>query len=379
MTEPTKSTLSGSVAAEQPTNASEEIENIARITSAGNPLLDAYAKMREAMQEVQHSQAEFSSVAMSAEAFGPGVDLRATSPVRGVAIALGSETTGGLPGEPSLRLYMAEQMSQADAINHAAGVFDVQALVDGSVAVDVTYTGEIDVYSHRARWRPTIPCGVSIGHVNITAGTLGCYARARSSDRKERQLILSNNHVLADVNAGSIGDDILQPGKHDGGQTGSDVVALLEHYVVIDFNGTNYVDAATGWIDDAYTDRRFLYMTSSGPNFFNVSPTTRTASSGQQVGKSGRTTGLTSGYVAAVGAAINVNMGSAGIAHFADQIEIRGTRGNFSAGGDSGSLIWTWDAQRNPIGLLFAGGGRSTFANPIDTVLNALDIELDSG
>ena len=50
--------------------------------------------------------------------------------------------------------------------------------------------------------------------------------------------------------------------------------------------------------------------------------------------------------------------------------------GNVSAGGDSGSLIWSWDKQRNPVGLLFAGGGGFTFANKIGRVLSALDINL---
>ena len=48
----------------------------------------------------------------------------------------------------------------------------------------------------------------------------------------------------------------------------------------------------------------------------------------------------------------------------------------FSQGGDSGSLIWTWNNQRLPVGLLFAGGGELTFANKIDNVLRALDINL---
>jgi chorismate synthase len=48
----------------------------------------------------------------------------------------------------------------------------------------------------------------------------------------------------------------------------------------------------------------------------------------------------------------------------------------FSAGGDSGSLIWNWAAGMRPVGLLFAGGGGTTFANPIGTVLSALNIRL---
>jgi hypothetical protein len=94
------------------------------------------------------------------------------------------------------------------------------------------------------------------------------------------------------------------------------------------------------------------------------------------VGKSGRTTQLTSGRVTAIGATIRVSMPGGRTAVFRDQIEIRGLTGDFSQGGDSGSLIWTWDEKRDPVALLFAGGGGRTFANPINHVLAALDIDL---
>lgn len=62
--------------------------------------------------------------------------------------------------------------------------------------------------SRTDRWRPA-PGGVSIGHKDITAGTLGCVV---IDDETGEKLILSNNHVLADCNRGKIGDEILQPG-----------------------------------------------------------------------------------------------------------------------------------------------------------------------
>ena len=73
---------------------------------------------------------------------------------------------------------------------------------------------------------------------------------------------------------------------------------------------------------------------------------------------------------------IRVDFRNGRVANFRDQITIRGLRGDFSRGGDSGSLIWSWDKQRNPVGLLFAGGGGFTFANKIGRVLSALDINL---
>ena len=64
-----------------------------------------------------------------------------------------------------------------------------------------------------------------------------------------------------------------------------------------------------------------------------------------------------------------------------NQIEIEGTNGPFSQGGDSGSLIV--DDSRRAVALLFAGsdqggsGGQGlTYANPLAAVLDALEMKL---
>jgi hypothetical protein len=100
---------------------------------------------------------------------------------------------------------------------------------------------------------------------------------------------------------------------------------------------------------------------------------------GQSVMKYGRTTRLTTGTVNGVNVTLNVcyNSSCSLIATFTDQIAIGSN--NFSRAGDSGSLIVSNDANANayPIGLLFAGGGGITFANPIDAVLNSLNVSID--
>ena len=89
------------------------------------------------------------------------------------------------------------------------------------------------------------------------------------------------------------------------------------------------------------------------------------------------TTQLTRGTIIDVSATIRVNYGGGRVALFADQISVRGAGGtDFSAGGDSGSSIWTWDGNRRPVGLLFAGGGGITFGNKMSRVVSALDINL---
>ena len=71
-----------------------------------------------------------------------------------------------------------------------------------------------------------------------------------------------------------------------------------------------------------------------------------------------------------------VNYGAPGNAYFVGQFVVQSASGNFSAGGDSGSVIWKWDSGLAPVGLLFAGGGGYTIANPMPWVVYFLDINL---
>jgi len=304
-------------------------------------------------------------------------DLGGFGNVQGVGFSPATGDSGGMPGEPALTLYVAEGMSTEDAKRVMADHAGIAAAADDAVPVNVVVTGIIDAQGplHRSRMRPA-PGGVSVGHFAITAGTLGCFARGRAAPRSNRVLMLSNNHVLANSNAGPVGANILQPGHFDGGQNPADRIAILEQFVPINFaGGVNFVDCATGWCWSALVRYPYLmYQSGTAPVFFRVSSIPVACRIGMNVGKTGRTTQLTHGIITDCNATIRVNYGGGRIALFSDQITIRGIGGAFSAGGDSGSLIWTWDARRNPVGLLFAGGGDLTFANKIGRVLVALDI-----
>jgi len=300
------------------------------------------------------------------------------SNIVGVGVGL-SEPDGeghftGAPGSPTLEVYVIEKEPVGEMKARIAGA-GVQALASADFPVRQVVTGVIDASQHRMRLRPA-PGGISVGHFQITAGTLGCLTRGRHAPRTSRLMILSNNHVLANSNAGSIGDCIAQPGPFDGGHCPADQVAILERFVPIRFDGSvNFVDCATAWAWPDRVRRELMYI-SGGIRYFNVGSTPVAAVPGLAVGKSGRTTQLTSGKITAVGVTIRVNYGSGRVGVFGDQISIRAGQGDFSQGGDSGSLIWTWDARRAPVGLLFAGGSGTTFANRIGRVLDALDVNL---
>jgi hypothetical protein len=301
--------------------------------------------------------------------------LQATGNIQGVAIGL-NEGGGGEPGVPALTVYVAESASAGEVRSVLAQSFGIQAAADLDAPLNVEVTGLIDAQAHRFRIRRA-PGGVSVGHVRVTAGTVGCFAVGRNPPRTNRLLLLSNNHVIANSNNAAYGDSIIQPGSYDGGRHPQDQLAILERFVPINFTGgVNYVDAATGWCWPDRVRRELMYLNGATPVFFRIGSAPVAPTLGRLVGKTGRTTQLKQGRIIQIGATIRVNYGAGRVALFRDQIAIRGTSAEFSAGGDSGSSVWTWDSVRSPVGLLFAGGGGITFANVMTRVVAALDIRL---
>ncbi|MCX5946507.1 MAG: hypothetical protein NTZ53_14700 [Cyanobacteria bacterium] len=281
----------------------------------------------------------------------------------------------GGPGEPTLSLFTESALPRETLLGQLAESAGTKAL--SSVPIQQVVVGSVDAYSHRARHRPA-PGGVSVGHVSITAGTLGSRAIGLTAPWNNRHLILSNNHVLANSNAARVGDSILQPGPADGGRHPGDQIAVLARWVPINFGGAaNVIDAAFGWAWHERIRGEQYYISGGRAAYYRTGTAPLAASLGLIVGKSGRTTGLTQGRVTQIGVSVNVNYGAGRVALFRNQIAIQSVNANpFSAGGDSGSLIWHWANGVRPVGLLFAGGGGTTFANPIGSVLAALNIRL---
>jgi hypothetical protein len=190
-------------------------------------------------------------------------------------------------------------------------------------------------YTFNAKTRPALS-GFSIGHNAITAGTFGCVVRDISHiDRQPGEgdyLLLSNNHLLANTNAGKPGDLILQPGPFDGGLFPSDAVATLQRFEPIVLTASIIGAIMPLGVDQARV--------------------------GTFVIKAGRTTQVTVGIVIAVNATVAVGYGSAGTGLFRHQILTTA----MAAGGDSGSLLM--DRGLKAVGLLFAGSSRITIYNP---------------
>ncbi len=232
---------------------------------------------------------------------------------------------------------------------------------------------------YTSRKRPC-PGGYSIGHVDITAGTLGCLVKDKLNDKV---VILSNNHVLANTNQASIGDPIVQPGPTDGGTDPADRIATLTRFKPIDFTAgvNNYIDAA---IATPVNPKDVLRdVEDIGKGIPKTTKNVTAADLGQYVKKTGRTTEHTSGYIDTVSATVTVKYGLFEKATFVDQIIIEQVLAeeDISAGGDSGSV--TFDKDNKLLGLLFAGSERNeaegqpatAIINPIKHVFSLLDLE----
>jgi hypothetical protein len=221
------------------------------------------------------------------------------------------------------------------------------------------------------RVRPLRP-GLSVAHPTVTAGTLGGFVRVAGG-----LAVLSNNHVLAASDAAALGDPVLQPGPADGGGP-DDRIATLAAFERLPGDTAGLVDAAVATLDPGIEASPGDLP--GGPLATDVPPGPG-IDPDELVEKVGRTTGHTRGRVTAVevdGVAVQYD---STVHRFDNQVEVDGATGAFSAGGDSGSVIWR-SRDRAPLALLFAGsesGGSAgdgvTFGNPLSTVLQLLRAE----
>lgn len=319
-----------------------------------------------------------------------------------VGVALGNKVTGGEDtGEPALTVLVESKMDPGlltgenlvpsrvdDLLTDVQEVGTIQA---GTALTGVGALPTVPVDDERApaengraavslreapvvqpltqRVRPAMG-GYSVGHVNVTAGTIatGCYDRTPFPGIPPRFYLLSNNHVLANSNAASLGDLIVQPGRADGGTVPGDVIGRLARFQPIQFltpasAPVNLIDAAIAEVPFHAVSREIYYVgyvrrmyTAPEPNLI--------------VQKTGRTTNYSTGRVQNINATVNVNFGGGRVARFIRQIITT----NMSAPGDSGSLVTNLDNEG--VGLLFAGSSAVTILNHLHFVQAILGIRI---
>lgn len=268
----------------------------------------------------------------------------------------------GMPTEDAKIVVGTRRLSVSEAarvkqIPNALALVDVDGKeTTGSVPLEVVEEGEILPEAWTTRERPC-PGGYSIGHTAVTAGTFGLNARWGS----DYGFILSNNHVLADTNAGAIGDNIIQPGDFDGGAAPADTVGTLFRFVPIDMSGTvpNEVDCAL-----AQATAPWANIISRNIQSIGTPSALGDATVGQRIRKAGRTTELTYGYIRSTDATLSPT----GLGLFVNQLKYS----RMTDGGDSGSAIFDADSL-TVVGLHFAGSpGGFSYGNKIRRVFELL-------
>lgn len=303
------------------------------------------------------------------------------------------ETSGQSTDQSSLMVlvskkYPLDQLSRRDR---------VPINING-IVTDVVAVGQVTAQNkRRIRVRPAVG-GVSIGHPAVSFGTLGTVVRDAESNQ---QMILSCNHILANQNNAQLGDAILQPAEGDGGERENDTIGKLYRFIPLYYQ----TDAASMGSPSECGIARFLAALFNAPailfgaktrlkavynkpvNFVDaalarperlndlsheiqgIGKVTGTAriTVGDNVKKSGCSTGITFGEIKSIDTELEVNYGR-DIAFFDHQLMTHA----MSKGGDSGSLLV--NNEDKAAGLLFAGSETHSFFNPIDRIIEALHI-----
>ena len=249
----------------------------------------------------------------------------------------------------SVRVYVRTKLSRRDLMEREL----IPQEIDG-VPTDIIEIDEIT-----AAFPRPIPSGLSGGHHGTAGGTLGCLVSRSGSNGT---FILSNNHVLANVNRpGPSPVRIVEPGAPVG--SGNPPIAQLTDHEPIVFGGApNEIDAAIAELTDPAA------MTPDIKNIGRVNPVPIAPAVLMSVRKHGARTLETAGIIEDIAADVPNIYPGVGSARFHRQIAVRRVGPVFARRGDSGALVVEAQTLR-PVGLLFAVGTPLTFCNPIDKVL----------
>ncbi|MEO6084804.1 MAG: DNA/RNA non-specific endonuclease [Umezawaea sp.] len=215
---------------------------------------------------------------------------------------------------------------------------------------DFRVVAEASTVERKTRIDPIAP-GASVGHVAVSAGTIGCIVYDKVDGTP---YVLSNWHVLHG-SRGALGEDVVQPGPHDDNRVDRNRIGKL----VRSYLG-KAGDCAIASIEDRAFDVTAMEL---GVAVTQIGE----PELGDKVVKSGRTTGVTHGVVRRVDTLVKIDYGGT-----AGECEIGGFEigvdernppadGEISSGGDSGAA-WIFKLGNGRpskvlAGLHFAGEG----------------------
>lgn len=285
----------------------------------------------------------------------------------------------------SIRLYVPEKIRDEKKLpsprfTEKLGEFPTDVIEVGSLNAN-PQDNKSSVANHL---RPALG-GTSVGlyiEGNETSGTLGMVVPGTGAYRG-RYFILSNNHVLANLNKAKTGAPIVQPGSLDGGTEKRDQIGEFFKCVQLELGRAklqlndqpkNIVDAALAKVEFGNVSREIYWI--GYPKGWRKKETVQkaftTAKGRLKVQKVGRTTNYTVGEVRDLGFDGRVDYANGKFAYFEDQLLITSATKwhRFAEEGDSGAIVL--DMENRIIGLLFGAGKTYSVANHIEDVWKEL-------
>jgi hypothetical protein len=240
----------------------------------------------------------------------------------------------------------------------------------------------------------TYACGSSISPGNDrSAGTMGALVRLPDGNLYG----LTNNHVSALCSHVAPNTPVLAPGVLDVGPNAIPPFTLGFHSRALEMRvgSLGNVDFASNLDAAVFKIANETQVSSFQGDSFDTPLTVLDPVEGMLVRKVGRTTRDTQGQIIArelrpLDVGYNAqSYGFSGVIWFANVFAIHGDIGEFSKGGDSGSLVVAIDSAGTilgAVGLIFAGGGDSSAPGgyrssmlPLRPILTALNATLVGG
>lgn len=303
-----------------------------------------------------------------------------------IGVGTGLRVKGGKITKEVCVQILVRQKLPLEQLSARAIVPEELAAEEGDVRTDVLEISIPEAQQDTGRYRP-VPGGCSIGpEATVSAGTLGGFACDNADDTI---VLLTNNHVISNLDTQPALRRVVQPGRLDGGVLPGDVIGSLKRDVQVNTVANvagaptpplSVVDAAIGTVDVDRTDQiRQLNV----PAIYEL----QAPALNMNVQKRGRTTRLTTN-----GRITTINLtqlltyrNRTRLGRIQNSFIITSTDGNaFSGAGDSGSLILNQArGQVNGtfpvVGLLYGGGTNAagtpiTIANDINAVFGALNL-----
>jgi hypothetical protein len=303
-----------------------------------------------------------------------------------IGVATGQRQTGGeFTDEICVQVFVQRKLSQ-DQLSDWEMVPDrVAGYETERIRTDVIEITLPEALQDTTRYRP-VRGGVSIGpESSVSAGTLGGWA---CDDTDDTIVLLTNNHVISNLDTMPAARRIVQPGRLDGGTLPDDLIGQLKRDVSLTtvanpptagLPAVTQVDAAIGTIEVGRQDQ----VVDIGPAVYEV----QAPAVNMDVQKRGRTTRqTTNGRITTINGTFNVTYRNrTRLGRIGNTFVVTSTDGNpFSNAGDSGSLVFNQaegrvQGTRPVVGLLYAGGTLQdgtpvTLANDINAVFGALQL-----